>query len=175
VKPNEIADLLEASSRSLEAELRALPAEVATWHPATGEWCVNECVGHMIETEKRGFAGRIRTILDTDEPQLATWDQVAVAKSRGDCRRASAELLQELLALRRDSIALVRSLSEAQLGRAGIHEAVGRLSVDDIAHEWIHHDRNHLRQALANVQAYVWPLMGNARRFSADLEGLPRS
>ena len=41
-----------------------------------------------------------------------------------------------------------------------------RLSVEDLLHEWIHPDANHLRQAYANVQAYVWPRMGNARRFS---------
>jgi hypothetical protein len=35
-------------------------------------------------------------------------------------------------------------------------------------HEWIHHDRNHLRQLLANTQAYVWPSMRNAQLFSAD-------
>ena len=43
---------------------------------------------------------------------------------------------------------------------------VGRLTVDDLLHEWVHHDGNHLRQALGNVQAYVWPNMGNARRFT---------
>jgi len=32
----------------------------------------------------------------------------------------------------------------------------------------MHHDRNHVRQALANVQAYVWPAMGNAQKFSAS-------
>ncbi|HEY3195684.1 MAG TPA: hypothetical protein VGK42_10675 [Candidatus Dormibacteraeota bacterium] len=30
-----------------------------------------------------------------------------------------------------------------------------------------HHNSNHLRQALANVEAYVWQRMGNAQRFSA--------
>jgi hypothetical protein len=39
--------------------------------------------------------------------------------------------------------------------------------VSDLLHEWVHHDRNHFRQLLANVQAAAWPHMGNARRFSA--------
>ena len=30
------------------------------WRPAPGEWSANECVGHLIEAERRGFAGRIR-------------------------------------------------------------------------------------------------------------------
>ena len=36
-----------------------------------------------------------------------------------------------------------------------------------LLHEWVHHDRNRLRQILTNVQARAWPHMGNARRFSA--------
>jgi hypothetical protein len=50
--------------------------------------------------------------------------------------------------------------------RGGLHPQVGRLTVDELLHEWVHHDGNHLRQALGNVQAYVWPNMGNARRFT---------
>jgi len=34
-------------------------------------------------------------------------------------------------------------------------------------HEWVHHDANHLRQAYANIEAYVWPQMGNTRNFSS--------
>src|SRR2546425_1017037 len=50
--------------------------------------------------------------------------------------------------------------------RGGLHPQVGRLTVDELLHELVHHDGNHLRQALGNVQAYVWPHMGNARRFT---------
>ncbi len=81
--------------------------------------------------------------------------------------RDSAQLLAEFLELRRDSIALVGSLDSADLSRSGVHTVVGRLSVADLAAEWVHHDRNHVRQMLANTQARVWPQMGNARRFSA--------
>jgi hypothetical protein len=38
--------------------------------------------------------------------------------------------------------------------------------VNDLLHEWVHHDRAHLKQILANVQAYVWPEMGGAQAFS---------
>ena len=75
MKPGEIADLLETSGHAFASTLEALPPEAAAWHPAPGEWCVNECVGHIVEAEKRGFAGRIRIILGANEPQLQTWDQ----------------------------------------------------------------------------------------------------
>ena len=127
---------------------------------------MNECVGHIVESEERGFAGRIRILLGADDPDLGTWDQVAVAKERKDCDRAPSELRDELLAVRKDSVSMVRSLRPEQLKRGGMHPEVGRLTVDEVLHEWVHHDGNHLRQALGNVQAYVWSQMGNAQRFS---------
>ena len=80
-----IADLLEASASTILAELEALGPE-ARWRPAPGEWCANECLGHILEAERRGFNGRIRTILAGDRPALQGWDQVAVAAARRDDR-----------------------------------------------------------------------------------------
>lgn len=165
--PNEIADLLETSGQAFASTLDALPPEAAAWHPAPGEWCVNECVGHVVAAETKGFAGRIRIILAAIEPDLQTWDQVVVAKERKDCERRPWELREELLALRKDSISMVRSLEPEHMTRGGMHPKVGRLTIDELLHEWVHHDTNHLRQALSNVQSYVWSRMGNAQRFSA--------
>lgn len=164
--PAEVAPLLEAAMTTLEAELRALPDRVAGWHPAPGEWCAKEVVGHLIEAERRGFAGRIRILLASHDPALETWDQDGVARARADCARPIATLLDELAALRRDSAALVRGLDAGALQRGGRHPRVGVLRIGDLLQEWVHHDRNHVRQALANVQAFVWPAMGNAQKFS---------
>jgi len=166
VKPDEIADLLEFSGRAYVGMLQALPPDGAAWRPAEGEWCVSECVGHVIEAEKRGFAGRIRIMLGAANPDLESWDQAGVASARGDCERKPDELLAEFEPLRRESVELVRSIKAEQLERPGSHAEVGHLTVGEILHEWVHHDDNHLRQALANVQAYVWSRMGNARNFS---------
>ncbi len=158
--------MLEALAVALTAELRALPEAALDWHPGAGEWCVKEALGHMIEAERRGFAGRIRILIAAEDPELHTWDQEAVARERGDCARELSALLAEFGSLREASIALVAGLHEIQLGRGGHHPDVGYLRVRDLLHEWVHHDRNHFRQMLENVQAYVWPQMGNARRFS---------
>lgn len=164
--PADVAGLLQAMLATVQAEINALPAAVAGWHPAAGEWCVQETLGHMIESERRGFSGRIRTILSADHPFLPGWNQVAVAAERRDCEQPIGDVLAEFSGLRRASIAQVEALSLADLERAGDHEQVGVLSVRDLLHEWVHHDRNHVRQMLENVQSYAWPYMANAQLFT---------
>lgn len=159
-----VAALLAASSTTVTAELGAL-GEAGGWRPEPGEWSANECVGHLIEAERRGFAGRIRHILAEDRPRLVAWDQPSVAAARRDHERDGRELAAELAALRVDSLVLVRSLTADDLARVGRHPEVGDLRVAELLGEWVHHDRNHVRQLLAVTQARVWDQMGNARRF----------
>jgi len=165
--PPAVAALLQSAAAMIHAELSALAGPVLAFHPAPGEWCAKEVLGHLIESEKRGFSGRIRTILKSeDSPQLEGWDQDAVARARKDCARDWPALHHEFVQLRADSVAQVAALSPADLSRGGHHPKVGFLSVRDLLHEWVHHDRNHIRQMLANVQAFAWPHMGNGQRFS---------
>ena len=164
--PAQSAAALRSAGAAIHAELTSLPPAALAWHPAAGEWCILETLWHLIEAESRGFAGRVRTILARPEPEFETWDQTAVAAARHDCARDGAAVIAEFARLREASVALVAGLQPADLGRGGRHPAVGHLRIGDLLAEWIHHDRNHLRQMLANVQAYVWPHMGNAQRFS---------
>jgi hypothetical protein len=164
--PTTVAALLRASLDAIRVEASALAEPLRVWHPAPGEWSVKEVIGHLIEAERRGFAGRLRIILEANDPALEPWDQNAVARARGDDARDVDALLEELTALRHDGIALARRLSAADFGRGGRHPTVGYLRVGDLLHEWVHHDRNHLKQILANVQAYAWPHMGNSQKFS---------
>jgi hypothetical protein len=161
----EVVGLLRSSATAIETELQEMPDGLAGWRPAEGEWCALEVVGHLIEAERRGFAGRIRLLLAEQQPNLETWDPPVVAAARRDCERDPADLLDEFLELRESSLELVSGLRPDDLTRSGEHVTVGRLAVVDLLHEWVHHDRNHLKQLLANVQARVWPEMGNARRF----------
>jgi hypothetical protein len=166
--PAAVAALLRASLGGIRAEAEALPEPLLVWHPGPAEWSVKEVIGHLIEAERRGFSGRIRIILESIDPALERWDQNAVARARGDDARDVRALLGELTALREEGVALAGRLGPAELARGGHHPTVGYLRVAELLHEWIHHDRNHLKQMLANVQAYAWPHMGNSQKFSGE-------
>jgi DinB superfamily len=166
--PTQAAALLEASGAAVQAELAAAPEAALAWHPAPGEWCVKETLGHILEAERRGFNGRIRRILEEEDPALRAWDQQGVARERQDCARPTLELLREFTDMRADSLRLINGLEPSVLARGGEHETVGHLRVADLLHEWVHHDRNHLKQMLSNIQAYVWPNMANAQKFAGE-------
>lgn len=163
--PIEIVRLLRASTNALAAEAWALGPH-ATIRPAEGEWCATEVLGHLIEADRRGFAGRIRTVLAEDRPTFVKWDQPGVARERRDNERDPSDLIQEFMTARGTDLAFMAEIDPALLRRVGIHPKVGELSVNDLLHEWVHHDREHLAQMLAVSQVLVRPFMGNTRKFS---------
>jgi hypothetical protein len=162
----EIAALLRASAAHITAELTALGDRWAQWRPSPGEWSANEALGHIIEADRRGFGGRIRRILAVDGVAEHGWDQVGVAAERRDHEKTVAAILDEFATGRSAGLELIASLTDADLERHAVHDRVGRVTVRDLLHEWVFHDRNHVRQILANSQARAWPAMGNTRRFS---------
>jgi hypothetical protein len=164
--PAEVAGYLRASRDHIVSELTTMGDDTARWRPAVGEWSANECVGHVIEADRRGFGGRIRRIVAEDGIAESGWNQLEVAASRRDWERPVAEVIAEFAAGREEGLRVVASLRPEDLDRYAMHAAVGRVTVRNLLHEWVFHDRNHLRQLLANAQSRAWPAMGNARRFS---------
>lgn len=164
--PVQVAGLLGAARDHIRTELATLGEAGARWRPAPREWSANECLGHIIEADKRGFAGRIGRILERDGVAEEGWDQVGVAAERRDNERSLSAILAEFQAGRDAAIDFVGQLQPDVLGRSAVHERVGVVTVRELLHEWVFHDRNHIRQILANTQARAWPGMGNAQRFS---------
>src|SRR5215208_3249472 len=115
--PRQAAALLGTLPVFLRAEFEAAPQEFLQWRPAPEEWCVQQVVGHLIETEERGFAGRIRTILTEERPRFTTWDPSTVARERQDEQRDPAELLAEFIRRRTSGVALVETLTANDLNR----------------------------------------------------------
>src|ERR1700730_15086482 len=84
LRTEQVSLLLRATNSAMLAETNQMRASMAAWHPAEGEWCVKECIGHMLEAEDRGFAGRIRRILEQPGRRDADWNQVEVQRLRND-------------------------------------------------------------------------------------------
>ena len=162
----QVATLLQASVPILKAELAALPEPVTHFCPAAGEWSVSEVSGHLIETEARGFAGRIQRILMQPGYVCAPWDPLLVARDRRDNEKSAAALFAQFTTWRAESVVLLQTLTAEQLVRTAEHPVVGLLSINDLLHEWVFHDRNHVKQIMSNLQALVYVTSCNTHRFT---------
>ncbi|MEM7032420.1 MAG: DinB family protein [Chloroflexota bacterium] len=164
---DQIATTIEATPAVLSALIKSLPPEVTQWKATTNEWCINEVIGHIIEADRHGFDGRIRTIASQNQVRLQGWAINKTAESRRDCEKPVAILLDELTQMRKASADMIRELRTDALDNIGHHPAVGELKVVDILHEWVYHDQNHVKQIQSNIQAYLWPNLGTTQKFSS--------
>jgi hypothetical protein len=162
---NAIITSLRTTPFVLRALGKGLSGQASAWHPGVGKWCVKEVVGHLIEEDKRDFVGRIRLMLDQEEPRLAVTDQEAIGRMRHDCDKRLDDLLEEFNPVRAESIAFASELKDTELHRGGIHPRIGHIRISNLLHEWIYHDLNHLRQIGTNVQSFLWPHLGNMQGF----------
>jgi hypothetical protein len=162
---HEVATFLQSTPVVLRNLLHALPDGAVAWHPSAGEWCIQEVVGHLIEEDNRDFVGRIRLMLDQDEPRLTVTDQKEAARMRHDCDKNLDDLLDEFSTVRGASVSFVSALKEGELHRGGVHPKIGHLRITNLLHEWIYHDLNHISQIRANVQSVLWAHLGNMQRF----------
>ncbi|HJU43821.1 MAG TPA: DinB family protein [Vicinamibacterales bacterium] len=91
----------------------------ASYRYADGKWSVKEVVGHISDVE-RLFSFRLLHIARGDQAALPGMDEKVWSAAAPHDRRRISELAKELIAVRHATIALVESLDEAAVARAGV-------------------------------------------------------
>ena len=90
-------------------KLKSLPEGKANHAYAEGKWTVKEVIGHLADGE-RVFTYRLTRIARGDKTPLAGFDENAWAKTAPHRRRPIAAVVDELIAVRRATLALIDSL-----------------------------------------------------------------
>lgn len=99
--------------------LRAMSEDQANHRYAPGKWTVKELIGHIADGE-RVFSYRLVRIARGDKTPLAGFDENLWAKTAPHGKRRIADVVNEMVAIRRSTLALVNSLEEDTLGNAGV-------------------------------------------------------
>lgn len=134
--------------------------------PAPGEWSALQCLSHAADTEAQVFATRIRAIKD-GRPELPSYDpdtQATPVTSSSD----PAAIAERLVALRRDSLALLATIAEEDLDRGSRHMELGPVTLRELLNEWAAHDLMHVVQAERAVMQPFIPASGPWRHYFAD-------
>ena len=119
VPDGDVVETLERHGAELAARLRAVPPDRERHRYAEGKWSVREVVGHVVDSE-RVFQGRIVHIARGDPAPLPDMDETLWAESSNAQDRPLSELVDELEAVRRSTVALLRGLPAAGWGRRGL-------------------------------------------------------
>lgn len=157
--------MLTATPALIWGELQGMPDGLRRWHPAAGEWCALEVVGHLTEADMRAFLNRIVLLRGEPGALFEPWNPDEIAASRGDCGKDAQTMVDEFAKVRAVGVGVLRELSADELTLAGRHPDVGDLSIANLIAEWVAHDRAHLAQLGQITRAAMLAGMGNALAF----------
>jgi len=112
---------------------------------APGKWSMIQVIQHLGDTDLVvGY--RIRKILAEDNPSIEGFDQDRWAASLHYDRAELKEAIMQLRGVRTGNLRLIRSLSDKERARTGIHaergpESVWRLTELAAAHDLVHRNQ----------------------------------
>lgn len=137
-------------AQELKKSIGRISADELRQPEASGKWSMHDVIGHLADSEVV-FGWRLRMVIAQDRPPITGFDQDAwnarVCGAYPDTRSA----IQQIAVLREGHLALLRSLSEEQWERAGMHVERGPESVRLMSKLYAGHDLVHLRQ-LARIR-----------------------
>src|SRR5687768_13690683 len=100
-------------------QLKLLPEDKADYAYADGKWTVKEVIGHLADAE-RVFSYRLTRIARGDQTPLAGFDENAWAKTAPHAKRPIRKVAEEMIAIRRSTLALIDSLDDTVIANTGV-------------------------------------------------------
>lgn len=172
---NDGTALLRRTPGVLRAFLADLPAGWSEVTQGPGTWSPYDIVGHLIHGERADWIPRIEHILQHgDTAPFPPFDREAMfAASKG---RTLQELLDTFDAERTRSLERLGelSLTDADLGRPGLHPAFGQVTLGQHLSTWVVHDLTHVNQITRTVAAQYTEAVGPWRAYLSILGTAPR-
>jgi hypothetical protein len=143
VEDVELIEGLEESLASFLEFAKGVPLDKLEYAYAVGKWTLKDIIQHNIDCE-RIFNYRALRIARKDQTNMEPFDEDFYAANVDANQRTLDNLLEELVAVRKSSIALFVSFSEEQLRYTGF--ASGKaISVSALGFTIIGHEGHHSR------------------------------
>lgn len=154
----EATALLERTPHSLRCLLDGMPDAWLDCDEGADTFSPRAVIAHLVHGERTDWLVRVRCILEHGPER--TFEPFDRFGHRADAGRPVHELLDELEELRSRNLAQLRELvADDALDRAGLHPALGAVTMRELLAAWVVHDLTHIAQ-IARVMA---------RRYAADV------
>ena len=137
-------DVLERTPAALDALLRDLPETWTTRNEGERTWNVRQILAHLIHGERTDWMPRVRWILEFgDSKSFPPFDREAHLSDA----RSLSDLLTEFRTARTRSLEELRLLNLTfRQELAGLHPALGPVTLTQLLATWVVHDLTHLHQ-----------------------------
>ncbi|MGD0304379.1 MAG: DinB family protein [Candidatus Acidiferrales bacterium] len=133
---------LERNAEILANLYRSLPEERLLYRYAPGKWTMKEILNHLIDDE-RIYAYRALRFARNDRAELPGFDQDLYARESQANGREIEDMLEEYADVRRSSIALFNTFSDAMLLRQGTADGHS-VTVRGLIYHLAGHEQRHL-------------------------------
>jgi len=155
---------LRATPSAVRALVEGVPEEVRQAAPPpeanAGDWSISTVVAHLIDGHRRQ-ASRIRLMVEQGNPVLQNADEWEAMLASGLLGRPTEELLATFEECRAADVPWYEGLSDADLGRTGVHSLGGEVTVANILNHAAYHDAQHLGQIARLIEVAAHAGRGN--------------
>jgi hypothetical protein len=142
-----------------------LPPELFQRAPAPGEWSAQDCLKHIVDTERLVFPARVGHLLRGEDFPAFNPD---ARDPEPDAPSDPVELAAAFAHLREESFKLLAGLRPEDLARKARHQELGIVSLEEMLNEWAGHDLMHTVQAERALMQPFIAACGPWRRFFED-------
>ncbi len=142
---NYLLKALDATPDMIASALAGISNAAADLRPDPDRFTLREAIAHLADFEPI-FRERMERIASQDTPLLENRDEEQMAIDNDYAHSNVAEQTQLFIAERAKTVAFLQTLSPELWEKQGKREAVGMISLEDIAHLLVVHDVYHLKQ-----------------------------
>ena len=159
-------EILERTPGVLRAMLSGLSPAWIESNYGEDTFSPYDVIGHLVHGERTDWIPRARIILEHGPARpFDPYDRYAqFEESRG---KAIVQLLDEFEHLRNANLSELRALQlgTADLGRRGMHPALGEVTLEQLLATWVAHDMNHVAQIAKSLATQYETAVGPWREY----------
>jgi len=136
--------VLSGTPARWQSLIETTPTELLNRQPEPQEWSANECLKHLLDTERYVFPVRIKAFLAGQN--FPAFNPDATENKAIGALNAN-KMIAEFTKLRLANLKLLEATKPDDLKRTAIHGQLGKVTLSDMVHEWVGHDLMHTVQA----------------------------
>ncbi len=133
-----------AGPESLRRAIAGMSAADLDAAPIPGKWSTRQVVCHIADFEPV-YADRMKWIVAEDQPPIPGADHNLFAERLAYAQRDMEEELQLIAVVRQNMARILKTLSEEQFQRTGLHSHDGEVSVANLLERITHHIPHHIQ------------------------------